>query len=790
MTGFCPVNAFQCRRQSGSFWSIGIAACLLLVSISFSSALHARTENEEWDYEAFSEAVSELEQKLGQVRSAIDQTRFDADELVFELAFEGNEIVRFVTEKVAFHPYEGLLRGLRGTLQSRSGNSLDQALLLAYLLKTAGLDARVVHGELALDEAAELLQKTSAPPGEASLATLEKAVQKHFGPQALERAETVELDQTRLAARTRTTFEWLIEHLSNSGHLPEADALNKRLVEQLRTYFWAEYRDAPGQKWQAAHPAWGEAPDLDLEPLEYMAEKIPEAYHHQLTVQAFIRQRQLDTFKTHELMSAYRRPVANLHGVVIRYQNYPSGLNPDVLTDLEQALGEDTVLTPMFRGAPAPGMMAFDLKGRAIDPMVVGPEAGGAAGLFAELSDKMEAATGTMADRDDPKTVFELDSMWLEFTWTSPSGVKAVQRRYLLPPGHGAERPPAELLWPLISEYVYVVNAGTLPLAYIADRYLETGQASLEVFRALGHKMMRPDEGTPLPKTDVPQDFGPLALYRIMASNPLSDAAIRVRHRPALVGLRNGFRDAHTAFSAVDVVFNQALYMDREAGELRHDPSVALRQGIWETAVEMVPGMLRGDQVIDRHNAFEVFDRARKQGIAVKTLVPGPSALEEMDVDMAAREWLRGELESGFVVIAPVRQPEGLDMTGWWRVDPVTGNVLGMTADGHGQDVVEYLIDTTGIAFNLVQALGNLLECEKKTDRVEKMCCLVQAHINNVGGLAMGGLMGATVGSAGAALFDIVNFGTELATEAAFGEKKGIMPSLDLSCEKMRGMGF
>src|SRR5690606_16264150 len=53
--------------------------------------------------------------------------------------------------------YPGLLRGPEGTLASRSGNALDQAVLLAKLLREAGHDARVARASLSDQQAHALL---------------------------------------------------------------------------------------------------------------------------------------------------------------------------------------------------------------------------------------------------------------------------------------------------------------------------------------------------------------------------------------------------------------------------------------------------------------------------------------------------------------------------------------------------------------------------------------------------------------------------------------------------------
>jgi hypothetical protein len=117
-------------------------------------------------------------------------------------------------------------------------------------------------------------------------------------------------------------------------------------------------------------------------------------------------------------------------------------------------------------------------------------------------------------------------------------------------------------------------------------------------------------------------------------------------------------------------------------------------------------------------------------------------------------EHLMRDLETGHAVLIPGQVPAGLAMAGWWRVDPVTGTTLGMMANGRGSEVTEYLLQLFETAIGLISALAKYADCEKHTDTETKACCLVEAHMNNVGGMAMGGLLGATFGGGAAALCD------------------------------------
>ena len=95
--------------------------------------------------------------KLEQLKTEIDRSRFDLEALLDREEFDEQKIIAFVRDEISFEQYPGLLRGAQGTLISGAGNALDQALLLATLLKDAGLDARIVRGRIDAKQARLML---------------------------------------------------------------------------------------------------------------------------------------------------------------------------------------------------------------------------------------------------------------------------------------------------------------------------------------------------------------------------------------------------------------------------------------------------------------------------------------------------------------------------------------------------------------------------------------------------------------------------------------------------------
>jgi len=67
-------------------------------------------------------------------------------------------IFAFVQSQVRYEPYAGILRGARGALASRAGNSADQASLLAALLQAGGTPCRFCVGSLTDADVATLFK--------------------------------------------------------------------------------------------------------------------------------------------------------------------------------------------------------------------------------------------------------------------------------------------------------------------------------------------------------------------------------------------------------------------------------------------------------------------------------------------------------------------------------------------------------------------------------------------------------------------------------------------------------
>jgi hypothetical protein len=768
-----------CIRQS----ILLILSLLITVPLSYAQA-PASSPPKNLDLDAMNKELKALSHNLQALRGEIDQTQFDPEQLLDTLDFEADAAVAFVGTNVAFQPYGGVLRGVRGTLQAAAGNSLDQSLLLGYLLNTAGYEARITQATLTDEDAQRLV--LSLGPGRAAgnLDHLEAAVTKMFPGAGAQQTEP--WPPQALLDSASSTSRMLQTELEKAGHTLKSANVTSQLVRLSKPYYWVQYRDGPSQDWQDAHPAFGASSAPQVTPSQYFKDTVPAELNHTLTVAAFAEQNHAGKIVKHSLMNPWTKPVANLHGRVIRYRNSPNGLNLSTMGNLSEAIKNSQILTPMFNDSRPKGGMAFDLKGRAIDPMLVTSGSGGAAGLFTTLGDALEQAAVSTSGSKEP--LLYLRSMWLEFTITTPSGQQKTHRRYVLPPADATEALLDERFWALLTDHLYMVNSGHLPAEYLADRYLDTGDQNSIWFELTVRKYLQPEVKLVLPEDTLSVDFAPLAQYWLMQQHQTREpGTITFRSAPGLLGLRRGFHSDTTAFAGVDIVTNPVEHLAVEDNQVNTQPLESLSRGVWDTALETTPNRVLAVSAASSVNTIQIFEKSTAQGIDLAVLsANNQQSLTAIEMDANTRQFVMADINHGYTLLIPRQKPEGEAMLGWWRVNPDTGETLGMTADGYGQDMVEYLTQQVGNAFTVIPALQYFKDCDKNKRDADKLCCLVDAHINNVAGLGFGGLMGGALGSAGSALFTVVDYGTKLATEKLFDTSQGLMPQTGMMCNAMK----
>jgi hypothetical protein len=191
------------------------------------------------------------------------------------LGSDPQKTFEFLRDQIGVEPYNGVLRGARGTLMAGAGNALDRSLLARDLLEAQGQTTRLVSGQLPEEQARKLLDRflqadpspalrpSSQPTASdsdlnqeaadiAAKTGLSREAVAEFLMHARQREQVF---RTQIAANTLTQSDLLKSHLLQDRRRIPVDvaALHSTLMARLQTHYWVQVRSADG-KWTDFDP--------------------------------------------------------------------------------------------------------------------------------------------------------------------------------------------------------------------------------------------------------------------------------------------------------------------------------------------------------------------------------------------------------------------------------------------------------------------------------------------------------------------------------------------------------
>jgi len=762
-----------------------VIAWTLLVTVSWTTYAFAAPpaqSTEDPDQLTYEQAKARLDQfmeLIEELRSHIDRSQFDLDALLDKLDYDPDKIIEFVKNDIAFEQYPGLLRGAKGTLMSRAGNALDQSVLLATLLKDAGADARIARGELSAEDARRLLDRMFLPrPARPSIGdwkAMDQTVAQITGGDVSEepsgRAQqgineflSHEGEMYATAEETSRDFR---RRLTKAGVKLGDPSMPAKLTAEARDYFWVEYRLGTSELWKSVHSAFGDQTVPSVRETATLADAIPKELQQRLRFGVEIEQQSAGRLTRKEVMSGWERPVANLIGLQMRYANVPSGLKQASMIEHPEEMARKTeFFTPVFNGKLAPGAQLFDLNGVTAPPIVGSSPA---LGVVKQVGAKTEAATSalsTLGAKAHPASarpdIRSLTGTWFVYTLIEPGGHEKTIRRIVYDAVGDQNRregrlesavpepDQVEATLDLARGLTFMVSPCDYPPAYIVDRVLtqlaglrETWESALRArYSQEGGKTFEESLG----KTTSTPEF---ALFPAIASGVRSSGGIvSYQGAPTIVStwfgerLTQGRASVHTA---VDVVAQGRRILRGAPDGPVPAIGAAMTAGVWTTKAEqLVP--LAGNRPLSEHvGAPTMLEGARKANVQLKVIGPRDvPAVDGLDLPAEVRAIIKGALADGYAVIAPESLSEGI-RAAWWRVDPLSGQTLGMGPEGRGADLTEYLI-----GLMIAGAFAYVLSRMEYHVCISKGCEEAQCTKEATHSLWMGLLIGATVALVGA----------------------------------------
>jgi hypothetical protein len=689
--------------------------------------------------EVFSRA-NEMRPLFSDLREALDRSQFSLTERNFAAEFNPDRLADFVRTEIAFEQYPGVLRGATGTLIGRAGNALDQSVLLATLLEEAGYEWRIAQAVLSSDQAAVLVEQMAeaAPPIEPPPAAraIASELLANAGYTAAAQPEyfstLASMPADPFVAVTEPDVAFIVEALAEAGIKLENGNSVESLIAEAQDYYWVEYRLDGFDEWRPEHPAFVDpAMPGDLQP-ETTFREVPEELYHRFRFEVFVEQKIGEERFVRPIVSNLEANTAALVGQPFTYQNRPDNLNPEEFSTFEALLADTSIFLPVLNGEIAGS--GFDYDGRIYELDLLGLDRYGATELFQAVSGSVETAIGALGGLaeegeeapPDPNDYFALTAQWMEYTLIAPGGEEETFRRFVfdrLPPADRlneeallGELQPLETAAPeLLTEFTVSVMPAAYNSDYTLERLSERMLQEVEIINLMGTNPTIAE--MPLDKVAELRPYIDVLLQAALESGQQRDDAVSYRDRAAIVvhelGLVAG-AEQPTQRERIDVVANQRRVLAVVDGGLVPSAEAVIRAGVWETMAERAPLMHLNGRFHDSRMALQ---QAREAGIPFVVLSPGqPDGVATISHDPITEMSVRADLERGYAVIIPQTAISGAESSGWWRVDPATGETLGVVTGGYGLEAVEYVtlffsIAMGGISTGTCIASGSYWGC-------------------------------------------------------------------------------
>jgi large repetitive protein len=607
-------------------------------------------------------------------------------EIALKLRFDVDAIFRFVADEIRYESYPGALRGAKGTLWGRAGNSVDQALLLAELLQEALFTARFAIGELDDEGVGQLIDATQVD--EATYR--DQFAQLMTIPEPDEPAPTIELTPEEEAfvasapARAESFIETAKEQLVSGVQMIEAAlAQTKTTLPEIaadlpererRQHVWVQY--AAGPEWIDLDPSMPHAePGQRYATRSETLDALPDDLYHRIAMRVTAEVMSSGQAVKQDLLSFEARsqdlvgmPIAFLHA------------KPESLRALGHGI-TDTIAGTMqyIPHLVVPGSEDDVVPGAQRVTLVTGEGVLDAFGDSSRDGDTLAEwlEIDVLAPDAPPRHVVRevFDRVGVERRVEGNVDLSQIPLADLteIEPGYSVYLPLQDI------SSIVVVN-GAIPISYFNQDYAVMDWYADRAMVGNLHALM----------------FDALALHTVAERG-----AWIYRNAPNITAFTTSLTDfegeratvtttvdlLHQSFMATSLLDNPSDGDPRVlAGVLNHVTERAIVEGDPAELAEDVPP-------ISPTTVGRVFEEAERNGIPIIALNPA-EPMPNLDMSARAKVRIAEVLAGGQIVIVPQRSVtiNGEAVSGWWQVDPTTGETIDRMEDGTGGVISPYAV--------------------------------------------------------------------------------------------------
>ncbi len=563
-----------------------------------------------------------------------------------------------VAQRVRFEPYIGIQRGARGTARVQAGNAVDQALLLAAILRASGYEVRFVHGSLSPENARALVRGLYPP----------RVPSATFGAE----------------------------------YAPYEMAADERLAALVRDHYWIEVNQ--GATWLPIDPSFPRA-------------KIGEAYgtasDRFTEPPADLYQRAEFTWRIDTTARAAQQ-VARWDGTIADLGLQPISLVVDAVPGTPKQPRQQPSSGGLFGGSLSgkPQSQTPD------DDEPATPSRPTALRYVRAIeTDSRRPVSGNVSLASQPGSFVRRE--WLEIKLTGPGGLARTLERTLYE--RGADAPPVRaehrrytillVPGPVPRSYADGEIARARSLLKIDEWRGELARLESQANSAEGARTAA--ERAAAIETSVGTTAGHLMALDFAAhSDALTDRIAYPNHLAVVRAVPRVLIASSETQGDTSTTATSALSLDLRLDEVQAYvypgfPSRAARlfqiaRGMQESVLEAaLIAKWTGRPAVSTASLMAEASRQRVRLLTVSGA--DRSALAEAEgLPPVARARIETTLAAGRDVIVPARAVPiaGRPSWGWWDIDPDSGAVIGVMESGQHQGMAEYNISSEKIGLN------------------------------------------------------------------------------------------
>jgi len=636
---------------------------------------------------------------------ASPRDRWDPAFVVQAVGREPSALFEWVRANTRWIPYRGRLRGASGVLMDRDGNSLDRSILLATLLRISGRTVRLAHAELPAPMSADLIDlavssagpeqiieaaRSGPPPTGGSIpdgaSTLRRLIAgDHLDEAAVEQEigatqGSIERLRADLNGRVANQAARLLAAMAASQPAQDLKRRRTTAAAVLSDHWWVQMQQ-DGQWVDCDLFAGGRmGQSLTAPTLVVALEDLPHELNHEVVVR-IVAEHQSRGDRQEERVLEYTVIPADAAGRAYVLQIWPAAWPSQIAHVIDGRFGvkaaaleqqEWTAVLAVDNGDP----VAHGLIRKAPAPVHTN--------TFTGLADAFGAHSAT------PTHDTELTAVWIEYETHAPGSAAETVRRTLFDLREAATKRQTNTGAPAFSDderlsrnmalmtqteilvegchmapewVAHIENssaASTLPLMHSlasGERPLKQEQLLKQVGAAA--RAVSPLYLLAMSRVAFPADDGP-----VLIDSP----NILTRHRYPRLG-----QGDVSLVSAFDIVLNRFGV----ALNVRDEFAARVRQGVVDTNLEALLSDRTTSNTADAYEAQHDWATLTSADLAV---------VEHLPVMSESRVAMAQDLQRGYIVVAPnaTRAVHMAKSVGWWRIHPVTGDTLGLGANGWG----------------------------------------------------------------------------------------------------------